>query len=57
MIGVLLALQARSRSVSSDAPKGRGQGVDVALYESVFNCMDSLLPEYSAFGAVRQPAG
>ena len=57
VIGVLLALQARSRSISADAPKGRGQVVDVALYESVFNCMESLLPEYSAFGTVRQPAG
>ena len=57
MIGVLLALQARTLSVSADAPKGRGQVVDVALYESVFNCMESLLPEYSAFGVVRQPAG
>lgn len=56
-IGVLLALQARHNSVSPEAPKGRGQVVDVALYESVFNCMESLLPEYSAFGAVRQPAG
>ncbi|MFP3740535.1 CoA transferase, partial [Burkholderia sp. SIMBA_019] len=26
-------------------------------YESVFNMMESLLPEYSVFGAVRQPAG
>ncbi|MDN3544798.1 CoA transferase [Kinneretia asaccharophila] len=50
VIGVLLALQARART-------GRGQVVDVALYESVFNCMESLLPEYSAFGAVREPAG
>ena len=57
VIGVLLALQARSRSISADAPKGRGQVVDVALYESVFNCMESLLPEFSAFGTVRQPAG
>ena len=57
VIGVLLALQARGRSVSAEAPKGCGQVVDVALYESVFNCMESLLPEYSAFGAVRQPAG
>jgi formyl-CoA transferase len=57
VIGVLLALQARSRSISAQAPKGRGQVVDVALYESVFNCMESLLPEYSAFGVVRQPAG
>ena len=31
--------------------------IDVALYEAVFNCMESLLPEYSAFGAVRQPSG
>lgn len=56
-IGVLLALQARQRSISAEAPKGRGQVVDVALYEAVFNCMESLLPEFSAFGAVRQPAG
>ncbi len=56
-IGILLALQARHNSVSADVPKGRGQVVDVALYEAVFNCMESLLPEFSAFGAVRQPAG
>lgn len=56
-IGILLALQARHQSISAEAPKGRGQVVDVALYEAVFNCMESLLPEYSAFGAVRQPAG
>ena len=31
--------------------------VDAALYGSVINCMESLLPEYSAFGAIRQPAG
>ena len=57
VIGVLMALQHRTHSVSADAPKGRGQVVDVALYEAVFNCMESLLPEYSAFGAVREPAG
>jgi len=50
VIGILLALHERQRS-------GRGQVVDVALYEAVFNCMESLLPEYSAFGAVRGPAG
>ena len=50
VIGVLAALNERHRS-------GRGQVVDVALYEAVFNCMESLLPEYSAFGAVRQPSG
>ncbi|MDP1955391.1 MAG: CaiB/BaiF CoA-transferase family protein [Polaromonas sp.] len=50
VIGILLALQHRHTS-------GQGQVVDVALYEAVFNCMESLLPEYSAFGAVRGPAG
>jgi len=50
VIGILLALQHRHAS-------GRGQVIDVALYEAAFNCMESLLPEYSAFGAVRGPAG
>jgi formyl-CoA transferase len=50
VIGVLLALQHRHAT-------GRGQVIDVALYEAVFNCMESLLPEYGAFGAVRGPAG
>ncbi len=50
-IGVLAALHERARN------GGRGQVVDIALYEAVFNCMESLLPEYSAFGAVREPAG
>jgi formyl-CoA transferase len=57
VIGVLLALQARRASISATAPRGLGQVVDVALYEAVFNCMESLVPEYSAFGAVRAPAG
>jgi formyl-CoA transferase len=57
VIGVLMALHHRSRTVSAEAPKGRGQVIDVALYEAVFNCMESLLPEYSAFGVVREPAG
>ena len=36
---------------------GAGQVIDVALHEAVFNMMESLIPEYSAFGAVREPAG
>jgi formyl-CoA transferase len=51
VIGILLALRHR------DQNGGDGQMIDVALYESVFNMMESLLPEFSAFGAVRQPAG
>ena len=50
VIGILLALQERHSS-------GKGQVIDIALYEAVFNCMESLLPEFSAFGEVRQAAG
>jgi formyl-CoA transferase len=51
VIGVLVALHHRV------ANGGLGQVVDVALYEAVFNVMESLLPEYDAFGAVRERAG
>ena len=51
VIGVLTAL--RHREVNG----GEGQMIDVALYESVFNVMESLLPEYDVFGAVRGAAG
>lgn len=57
VIGVLMALHHRRATVSPQAPGGQGQVIDVALYEAVFNCMESLLPEYSAFGAVREAAG
>jgi formyl-CoA transferase len=50
-IGVLTALY--HRKVNG----GQGQVIDVALTEAVFNVMESLVPEYSAFGAVRGPAG
>jgi len=50
VIGILMALHERHQS-------GLGQVIDIALYEAVFNCMESLLPEYSAFGEVRQAAG
>lgn len=51
VIGILLALRHRDQNGAD------GQMIDVALYESVFNMMESLLPEYSVFGAVRQAAG
>jgi formyl-CoA transferase len=50
-IGVLTALY--HRKVNG----GQGQVIDVALHEAVFNVMESLVPEYSVFGAVREPAG
>jgi len=51
VLGVLLALY--HRKVNG----GEGQVIDVALYEAVFHMMESLLPEYSAFGVVREPSG
>ena len=51
VIGVMMALY--HRKVNG----GAGQVIDVALHEAVFNIMESLLPEYSAFGAVREAAG
>ncbi|UVA77220.1 CaiB/BaiF CoA transferase family protein [Pandoraea commovens] len=50
-IGVLTALH--HRKVNG----GKGQVIDVALNEAVLNVMESLIPEYSAFGAVREAAG
>ncbi|MGO2146484.1 CaiB/BaiF CoA transferase family protein [Halomonas sp.] len=50
VIGTLLALQERDRS-------GLGQEIDVALYESVFAMMESLLPEFDASGQIREPSG
>ena len=50
-IGVLMALY--HRKVNG----GQGQVIDVALNEAVFNVMESLVPEYSAFGAIREPGG
>ena len=51
VIGVMMALY--HRKVNG----GAGQMIDVALHEAVFNVMESLIPEYSAFGAVREAAG
>jgi formyl-CoA transferase len=51
VIGALMALHHRDRN------GGRGQYVDVALYEAVFNMMESVLPEYGMFGFVRERSG
>ena len=52
-LGILLALLARGSKTSS----ANGQVVDVALYESMFNLMEGIVPEYSGEGEIRQPAG
>jgi len=51
VIGVLLALYHRT------ARAGRGQMIDVALYESVFNMMEGALSEFDRFRMIREPAG
>jgi formyl-CoA transferase len=51
VVGALMALRHR------DAHGGRGQVVDVALYEAVFAVMESLIPEYSRYGFVRERSG
>jgi succinyl-CoA---D-citramalate CoA-transferase len=51
VIGVLMALHHRT------ANGGKGQVVDVALYEAVFNMMESTLPEFDLFGIVRERTG
>ncbi|MEP7062312.1 MAG: CaiB/BaiF CoA-transferase family protein [Betaproteobacteria bacterium] len=50
VIGAMVALEQRRKT-------GDGQVVDVALYESVFSVMESLLPEFDAFGVVRERTG
>ena len=52
VIGVLLALTARLREKA-----GAGQVVDVAIYESVFNLLEAVVPEYDGAGVVREPSG
>lgn len=50
VIGVLTALQARERT-------GRGQVVDLALYETIFRALDELAPAFQQFGFVRERMG
>jgi formyl-CoA transferase len=50
-IGALMAL--RHKEVNG----GKGQIVDVALYEAVFAMMESMVPEFDVFGFVRERTG
>ncbi len=50
-LGIALAIIQRAR------PGGQGQVIDVALYESVFNLMEGIVPEYDGAGAIREPSG
>jgi formyl-CoA transferase len=51
VIGAMMALHNRT------ANGGKGQYVDVALYEAVFNMMESLIPEFDVLGFKRERAG
>lgn len=51
-LGICLAIIARHQGEN-----GRGQVVDVALYESMFNLMEAVIPEYDGAGVIRQPSG
>ena len=70
VIGVLLALVKRGRGAGGQSegagtsPRpgergagGRGELVDVAIYEAVFNLMEAVVPEYDGAGVVREPSG
>lgn len=49
-VGVLLALQSRGKT-------GRGQMVDIGLYEPIFRILDELAPAFHLKGTVRQRMG
>ncbi len=51
IIGILMALNAKERGVH------KGQVVDVALYETMFNMLESVVPEYAAEGIIREASG
>ena len=52
VLGILLAYIQRGKPAGGD-----GQVVDVAIYESVFNMLEAVVPEYDGAGLVRQPSG
>jgi formyl-CoA transferase len=63
-IGALMALRHRdvtggrwNGKTGEDCIAGQGQMVDVALYEAVFNMMESLVPEYDHAGVIRERTG
>jgi crotonobetainyl-CoA:carnitine CoA-transferase CaiB-like acyl-CoA transferase len=54
-LGVVMALY--RRDAGRDGAAAEGQVVDVAIYEAVFNMMESLLPEFDRLGVVREREG
>src|SRR4029077_1596029 len=54
-IGALMALH--HRNMNGGRIAGKGQVVDVALYEAVFSMLESTLPEFDMYGTVRERSG
>ena len=50
-----MALRAKDRAAEQGI--NGGQVVDVALYESMFNLLEAVIPEYDGAGVVRKPSG
>lgn len=51
-LGIVMACIYRSKD-----PEGRGQIIDTALYEAVFNLLEGVVPEYDGAGVIREPSG
>lgn len=52
MVGILMACIHRDRGGN-----GKGQVIDAAIYESVFNMMEGIVPEYDGADVIREPSG
>ena len=55
VIGAMMALH--HRNMNGGRTSGKGQVVDVALYEAVFSMLESTLPEFDMYGIVRERSG
>lgn len=53
VIGALMLMFQKAQGVKSEGP----QIVDVALYEGVFSLLESLVPDYDAYGMIRKRTG
>ena len=51
-LGIVMACVHRLKD-----PEGRGQVIDTALYEAVFNLLEGVVPEYDGAGVIREPSG
>jgi crotonobetainyl-CoA:carnitine CoA-transferase CaiB-like acyl-CoA transferase len=51
-LGVVMACLHQARH-----PESKGQVIDTALYEAVFNLLEGVIPEYDGAGVIREPSG